>query len=57
MVNSIDLSGLTSEERDKVKLLISECNDVFSIGNNDVGNIQVHPMKINQYEYIPVKVT
>ena len=57
VIYSIDLSGLKSEERDRERLLIGIYSDVFSTGDNDVGNVKVHPMKINLKNGILVPVT
>ena len=40
LINSIDLSGLTSEQTDRLKLLVRKYNDVFSTGDNDVGKVR-----------------
>lgn len=46
---------MTSEERDRVTLLISEYSDIFSTNENDVANIQIHPMKIRLKDDILVQ--
>lgn len=40
LINSIDLSGLTSEQTDRLKLLVRKYSDVFSTGDNDVGKVR-----------------
>lgn len=51
MINSTDLSGLTSEKRNRIRLLIG-C--WFSTVDNNISNIQIHPMKIDLKDDIPV---
>ena len=53
MVN-IDLSGLTSKQKEIVKQVIIEECDMFSGSDDDVGDIRSPPMKIRLKEGHPV---
>ena len=57
VINSIDLSGLTTSEREKVRAMLRKESDVFAVDDNDVGNVDSHRMKINLKDNAPVQAT
>ena len=51
---SIDIFGLTPEQKKMVRKVIKEECDVFS-GDDDIGDTRSHPMKINLKDDHPVQ--
>ena len=47
VLEKIDLSVLTHEQREKVKKILKEENSVFTVYNDDTGNITTHKTEIN----------
>ena len=53
---SIGLTGLTSKQKEMVRLVIKEECDAFSGGDDDIGDIRSHPMKISLKDDHPVQL-
>ena len=59
VVNTIDLSGLTTSERqrEKVRAMLIEESEVFSTDDTDIGNVDHNKMKIRLKDDIPCQAT
>ena len=57
VVNSIDLSGLTTAEREKVRTTLREESDVFAADDDDIGNADTVKLQIKVKDIIPCQVT
>ena len=57
VINNIDLSGLTYEQREKARQLLREESDIFSVDKLDIGDVDSHSMKIHLKDNIPVQET
>ena len=44
VVNTIDLSGLTTSEREKLRTMLREESEVFAIDETDIGNVEHNKM-------------
>ena len=55
VLEKIDLSGLTHEQREQVRQMLKEENSVFTVDSDDIGNVTTHKMKINLSHNIPVQ--
>lgn len=47
VINSINLSGLQTEENEQSRQLLAEFSDVFTTNENSVDNVQDFQLKIN----------
>ena len=47
ILSKIDLSGLTSKQREMVRNVIREEWEVFSLRDDDMGENRTYPMEIN----------
>ena len=47
ILSKIDLSGLTSKQREMVRNVIREEWEVFSLRDDDMGENSTYPMEIN----------
>ena len=56
ILSKIDLSGLTSKQREMVKNVIREEREVFSERDDDVGENKTYPMEINLKASNPVQL-
>ena len=57
VVNSIDLSGLTAAEREKVRTMLREEYNVFAADDYDIENVDTIKIKINLKDDIPCQAT
>ena len=59
LVNTVDLSGLTTSkrEREKVKAMLREEYEVFATDDTDIGNVDHNKMKIRLKDDIPFQAT
>ena len=57
MVNTVDLSGLTTSEREKVRVMLREKFEVFTTDDTDIGNVDHNKMKIKLKYDIPCQAT
>ena len=55
-MDTIDLSGLNSEERQEVQQLITREADVFSVVHSDIGNITWTQMEVKLQDKTPVQL-
>ena len=55
-MNSIDLSGLTPAEKEKVRIMLSQ-GYAFAAENDDIGNVDTVKMKINKKDNISCQAT
>ena len=55
VLEKIDLSGLTREQREQVRLMLKEESSVFTVDSDDTGNVTTHKMEINLSDNIPVQ--
>ena len=46
MVNTTDLPGLTTSEREKVRVMLKQESEVFAIDETDIHNVEHNKMKI-----------
>ena len=53
VVNAIDLSGLTTSEREKLRTMLREESEVFAIDETNIGNVEHNKMKIRLKDDIP----
>ena len=57
VVNTIDLSGSTTSEREKVRAMLREESEVFGTDDTDIGNVDHSKMKIRLKDDIPCQAT
>ena len=57
LINSINLSGLQTQERVQASQLLTEFSDVFSTDENDIGNVKDFQMKLNLKDDVPVQAS
>ena len=55
VINSIDLSGLTDKQRKRVRNMLKEEHSIFSVSENDIGDVNSHEMEINLNDSTPVQ--
>ena len=55
VLEKIDLSGLTHEQREQVRQMVKEESSVFTVDSDDIGNVTTHKMEINLSDNIPVQ--
>jgi len=55
VVNAINLSGLEDHQRKQVRELLREQHEVFSVSDDDIGDVTSHQMQINLTDSIPVQ--
>ena len=56
-MNSIDLSGLQTQERVQARQLLTEFSDVISTDENDIGNVKDFQMKLNLKDDVPARAS
>ena len=56
-MNSVDLSELTTVEREKVRTTLREESDVFAADDDDIGNADTVKLQIKVKDIIPCQVT
>ena len=56
VLESIDLGGLISKQKEMVRQVIKEECDMFSGNDDDIGDIRSHPMKISLKDDHPVQL-
>ena len=54
VINSIDLSGLQTQEGAQARQLLTEFSDVFPADKKDIGNVKDFQMKLNLKDEVPV---
>ena len=57
VVNTTDLSGLTTREREKVRVTLREESEVFATDDTDIDNFDHNKMKIRLKDDIPCQAT
>ena len=57
VINSINLSGLQTQERAQARQLLTEFSDVFFTDENDIGNVKDFQMKLNLKDDVPVQAS
>ena len=57
VVNTIDLSGLTTSEKEKLRAMLREESEVFATDGTDIGNVDHNKMKIRLKDDIPCQTT
>ena len=57
VASKTDLSGLTHTHREKARKLLRDESDVFSVSDDDIGDVNTHSMKINLQDSVPVQQT
>ena len=55
VLEKIDLSGLTHEQREQVRKMLKEESSVFTVDSDDIGNVATHKMEINLSDNTPVQ--
>ena len=55
VLEKIDLSGLTHEQREQVRKMLREETSVFTVDSDDIGNVTTHKMEINLRDNTPVQ--
>lgn len=55
VINSIDLSGLTSKQRESVREVLRDESDVFSVEEDDIGDVKDSAMRIRVKDDVPVQ--
>ena len=55
VLEKIDLSGLTHEQREQVRKMLKEEDSVFTVDSDDIGNVTIHKMEINLSDNTPVQ--
>jgi hypothetical protein len=56
-INDLDLSGLTTQQRVKVKQMLEEEKESFSTSDDDIGCIEELELKQNMKDQTPVQKT
>ena len=57
MVNTTDLSGLTTSEREKERAILREESEVFATDDTDIGTVDHNKLKIKLKDDIPCQAT
>ena len=55
VLEKIDLSGLSREQREQVRQMLKEESSMFTIDSDDIGNVTTHNMQINRSDNIPIQ--
>ena len=55
VLDKIDLSGLTHEQREQVRKMLREESTVFTVDSDDIRNVTTHKMEINLRDNTPVQ--
>ena len=55
VINSINISGLQTQERPQARQLLTEFSDAFSTDENDTDNVKDFQMKLNLKDDVPVQ--
>ena len=57
VLTKIDLSCLTHEDREKAREFLRDESDVFFVSDDDIGDFNTYPMKINLQHSVPLQQT
>ena len=57
VINSINISGLQTQERPQARQLLTEFSDAFSTDENDTDNVKDFQMKLNLKDDVPVQAS
>ena len=55
VLERIDLSGFTHEQREQVRKMLREESSVFTVDSDDIGNVTTRKMEINLRDNAPVQ--
>ena len=55
VLEKIDLSGVTHEQREQVRKMLREESSVFTVDSDDIGNVTTRKMEINIRDNAPVQ--